>query len=50
MEIYFGEFMTEVEFPGPVDVDRCTAEYDRGFLWVSTPKSTPKNIFIQEEE
>jgi HSP20 family protein len=50
MEIYFGEFVTEVEFPSPVDVNRCTAEYDRGFLWVSSPKSISKNIFIHEEE
>jgi HSP20 family protein len=50
MEIYFGEFVTEVEFPSPVDAARCLAEYDRGFLWVSLPKSTPKNIFIRAEE
>ncbi len=50
MEIYFGEFVAEVEFPNPVDVNRCTAEYDRGFLWVSTVKSSPKNIIIHQEE
>jgi HSP20 family protein len=50
MEIYFGEFVTEVEFPSPVDANRCIAEYEQGFLWVSLPKSTPKSIFIHEEE
>jgi len=50
MEIYFGEFVTEVEFPSPVDVNQCVAEYTRGFLWVSLPKATPKNIIIHEEE
>jgi HSP20 family protein len=50
MEIYFGEFVTEVEFPSPVDVSQCVAEYAKGFLWVSLPKLTPKNIFIHEEE
>jgi HSP20 family protein len=50
MEIYFGEFVTEVELPSPVDVNRCVAEYSQGFLWVSLPKTTPKNIIIHEEE
>ena len=50
MEIYFGEFVTEVEFSGPVDANRCVAEYTGGFLWVSLPKSTPKNIIIHEED
>ena len=50
MEIYFGEFMTEVELPSQVDMNRCIAEYTQGFLWVSLPKTTPKNIIIHEEE
>jgi HSP20 family protein len=50
MEIYFGEFVTEVKFPSPVDVNRCVAEYVQGFLWVSLLKLTPKNIIIHEED
>ena len=50
MEIYFGEFVTDVEFIHPVDANQCTAEYTRGFLWVSLPKSTPKKLIIHEEE
>ena len=50
MEIYFGEFVTEVEFSSPIDANRCVAEYIRGFLWVSLPKSTPRQVIIHEEE
>jgi HSP20 family protein len=49
MEIYFGEFVTEVEFSGPVDANRCIAEYLQGFLWVSLPKLSPKKININKE-
>ena len=48
MEIYFGEFVTEVELSSPIDVDRCTAEYQQGFLWVWLPKLTAKKIIINE--
>jgi HSP20 family protein len=48
MEIYFGEFVTEVELSSPIDVDRCVAEYTQGFLWVWLPKLTPKKIIISE--
>ena len=50
MEIYFGEFVTEVEFSSPVDPNQPFAEYIRGFLRISLPKSTPKKLIIHEEE
>jgi HSP20 family molecular chaperone IbpA len=48
MEIYFGEFVTEIELSSPIDVDKCVAEYHQGFLWVWLPKLTPKKIIINE--
>ncbi len=49
MEIYFGEFYTEVEFTNPIDTNHCMAEYSQGFLQVTLPKLTPKKININNE-
>ena len=46
MEIHFGEFSTEVEVPGNVDVTQIKADYDDGFLWVVLPKAQPKRVTI----
>jgi len=46
MEIHFGEFGIEVEFPIQVDVERVEAEYSDGFLRVTLPKAQPKNVKI----
>jgi HSP20 family protein len=47
MEIFFGEFMSEVELPCPVMVDQATAEYRMGFLRLVLPKVRPKIIRIK---
>jgi HSP20 family protein len=46
MEIHFGEFSIEVEFPGPVDSAGVEAGYQDGFLRVSLPKAIPRQITI----
>jgi len=48
MEIFFGEFTTEVELPGPVVSDQVTAEYITGFLRLVFPKDQPKKIRVTE--
>jgi HSP20 family protein len=47
MEVRFGEFSTTVAIPGPVNVEKSTAEYDDGFLVVTLPKSAPGKIDIK---
>jgi HSP20 family protein len=49
MEIYFGEFLTEVEILVPIDADNIQAEYQTGFLRVDLPKAVIKQINITEE-
>lgn len=46
MEIHFGNFRTEMDLPGNVDVQSIQAEYEDGFLYVYLPKSQPKQIII----
>jgi HSP20 family protein len=48
MEIFFGDFLTEVELPGPVLSDQVTAEYIAGFLRLVFPKDKPKKIQVSE--
>lgn len=48
MEIFFGEFLTEVELPGPVVSDEVSAEYVAGFLRLVFPKEKPTKIDITE--
>jgi len=48
MEIFFGEFSTEVELPAPVLSDEVTAEYLAGFLRLVFPKDRPKKIRVTE--
>ncbi len=48
MEVNIGEFFTVIEIPGPIDAERVSAEYQKGFLWVTLPKSEPKQIHINE--
>lgn len=50
MEINFGEFLTSVDIPIPVDIERVQAEYQNGLLWVYLPKAQPKIIHIKENE
>ena len=49
MEIYFGEFSSEIEIFTPIDVEKITAEYQDGFLRITLPKSAPKHIHITED-
>jgi len=37
MEIDYGPFQREVEFPAEVDPDRVTAEQQKGLLWIYLP-------------
>lgn len=48
LEISFGEFLTEVDLPGPVLSDQVTAEYIDGFLRLVFPKDRPKKIIVTE--
>ena len=48
MEIFFGEFLSEVELPGPVVAESITAEYQAGFLRLVLPKDRPKRIQISD--
>lgn len=38
LEVRFGEFLSALELPGLVDVDKIQAEYGDGFLQVTLPK------------
>jgi HSP20 family protein len=48
MEILFGEFMTEIELPGPVVAEEVVAEYKGGFLKVTLPQDRPKRIIVDD--
>lgn len=39
MEVRFGEFLSVIELPGPIEVDAIQAEYKDGFLLVTLPKA-----------
>lgn len=39
MEIDEGPFCRDIELPEPVDADNADSLYDRGYLWVTLPKS-----------
>jgi HSP20 family protein len=49
MEIFFGEFSTDIEIPVAIDTDHIQAEYQDGFLRVFLPKASPKKIQIKED-
>jgi HSP20 family protein len=48
MEIFFGEFLCEVELLSPVDAEAVTAEYQAGFLRVILPKLRAKRVQISD--
>jgi HSP20 family protein len=48
MEIYFGEFLSEIELPGPIIAEEVVAEYKGGFLKVILPQDRPKRIRIND--
>ncbi len=47
MEIHFGKFSTAIGVPGPINVDKSTAEYKDGFLSVRMPKEKPTEVKIE---
>ena len=49
MEIFFGEFSSEIEIPVPIDAENIRAEYEDGFLRVFLPKAAPRHIEISED-
>ncbi len=46
MEISYGEFVTEVLIPAPVEKDQIRATYTDGFLRVVLPKTKPRSVSI----
>lgn len=46
MEIHYGEFLTEFVFTAPIEIEKVSAEYHNGLLFVYVPKSQPKQISI----
>lgn len=44
MEIFFGEFISEVELPCGVIAEQARAEYKTGFLRLVLPKEAPNKI------
>ena len=46
MEIFFGEFNTEVKLPAPILADQVVAEYQAGFLRLMFPKDKPRKIKV----
>ena len=47
MEIRFGKFATAIGLPGPVNVDKASAEYKDGFLTVNLPKAKSNQITVE---
>lgn len=45
--IQFGSFQAEIYLPAPVEADRVTARYDRGFLRITLPKSPPAQRLLK---
>ncbi len=49
MEIPFGDFITQIELPAAIEIDKIEAAYENGFLKISLPKEKPKRIEINRE-
>lgn len=47
MEVAYGEFVTEVQIPVPVEAPRIEASYADGFLRVRLPKARPRQIAVR---
>ena len=48
MQVRFGDFITEVELPAPIDENGIDASYVDGFLRIVLPKRRPRQIDVQE--
>src|ERR1700694_4176031 len=46
LEIAYGEFVTQVRVPWPVDAGKIEAEYSQGFLFVRLPNRTKERTRI----
>ncbi len=49
MEIPFGDFITQVDLPAAIEIEKAEAAYDNGFLRVVLPKEKPKRVEITRE-
>jgi HSP20 family protein len=50
MEIYFGEFLSEVELSCGVLAEQASAEYKTGFLRLWLPKEQPAKIPVNKKD
>lgn len=50
MGINYGAFAIEVFFSQPFDLERVTARYDDGFLFVELPRLGPTRVRVQAAE
>lgn len=49
IEILYGEFFSEVEFPIPINIDLVEASYQKGILQIVIDKATPKKIQVTKD-
>jgi len=49
MEIPFGDFITQLELPSAIDIEKTEASYDNGFLMINLLKEKPKHIDINRD-
>ena len=49
MEIPFGDFLTQIELPAAIEIEKTEANYKNGFLMIILPKEKPKHIEINKE-
>lgn len=47
LEVNFGEFRSEIELAGPINVEGIEADYEDGFLRVTLPKAQPRRVEIR---
>jgi len=50
IEIRYGEFISEVDLPYPVDIDKIEAIYSNGFLKITLPRAYPRQVRISTRE
>lgn len=48
MEIRFGEFLSEVELPCAIVVEKIEALYQAGLLRITLPKAAPFQVHVEE--
>ena len=50
MGINYGAFAVEVFLSQPFDIERVTAHYDDGFLFVELPRLSPARVYVHSAE